>query len=327
MKVGLYSITYLGVWYDGPALTFKECIKTAADMGFDGVELDGKRPHGNPMDLDDRARKEIREELDKHGMELPAVASNNDFSSPVPELRECQLLMVREQAKLAADLGAKVLRLFGAWPGLTFRDGIGLYDEARQGWENTFPTIPRRTRYRFIRDCLKEAAKFGEEYGVTMALQNHSPIIRHYQDVLDLVREVDSPWLKVCLDGPMLIHQNDEWVCAAGLATRDLQVHSHFGGEFERDAAGVVQLRNLGLEREPINYPTFLRAMKEIGYEGYFCFEFCHPAEDENKNIMGIDFIHEQTALALEYLRCQIAAVEAEASNGQAQQQKASSVA
>jgi sugar phosphate isomerase/epimerase len=156
MKVGLYSITYLGVWYEGPALTFNEVIQQAAKMGFDGVELDGKRPHGNPMDLDQRWREETREEIAKHGLDIPAVASNNDFSSPVPEIRESQLLMVREQTRLAADLGAKVVRLFGAWPGVTFRDGIGLYDEARTGWENTFPTIPRRTRYRFIRECLEE---------------------------------------------------------------------------------------------------------------------------------------------------------------------------
>lgn len=35
MKVGLYSITYLGVWYDGPALTLKEFIQRAKRLGFD----------------------------------------------------------------------------------------------------------------------------------------------------------------------------------------------------------------------------------------------------------------------------------------------------
>ena len=149
-----------------------------------------------------------------------------------------------------------------------------------------------------------------------MALQNHSPIIRHYQDVLDLVEEVDSPWLKVCLDVPMLIHQDDGWVRDAVKATGDRQVHSHFGGEFERDEADVVQLKNLGLDRPPINYPTFLRGMKEIGYDGFFCFEFCHPAEDDKKNVMGIDFVHEQTAMALEYLRRQIKEAEAAPTNG-----------
>ena len=50
MKLGLYSITYLGVWYRGEALTLPELIKTAKRFGYDGVEIDGKRPHGNPLD-------------------------------------------------------------------------------------------------------------------------------------------------------------------------------------------------------------------------------------------------------------------------------------
>ncbi len=119
MKVGLYSITYLGAWYDGPALTSKEVLHKAKELGYDGVEFDAKRPHGNPMDWDERTRAAVRNEAEKLGLELPAVSANNDFSSPVPEHRECQLLMVREQARLTADIGAKALRVFAAWPGPT----------------------------------------------------------------------------------------------------------------------------------------------------------------------------------------------------------------
>ena len=50
MKIGLYSITYLGCWYRGEALTLPELIRTAKKFGYDGVEIDGKRPHGNPLD-------------------------------------------------------------------------------------------------------------------------------------------------------------------------------------------------------------------------------------------------------------------------------------
>jgi sugar phosphate isomerase/epimerase len=171
MKVGLYSITYLGVWYDDPALTAKEFLLKAKELGFDGIEWDGKRPHANPMDLDQAARDEIREECERLGLDIPAVSSNNDFSSPVPEHRECQLLMVREQARMTADLGAKVLRLFAAWPGVTTRDGVGQYEEARLGWARAFPDVSRLTRWRLIVECLKEAAGFGEEFGVVMALQ------------------------------------------------------------------------------------------------------------------------------------------------------------
>jgi sugar phosphate isomerase/epimerase len=50
MKLGLYSITYLGMWYRGEALSLADLIKRARQFGYDGVEIDGKRPHGNPLD-------------------------------------------------------------------------------------------------------------------------------------------------------------------------------------------------------------------------------------------------------------------------------------
>src|SRR5512141_907162 len=106
IKLGLYSITYGGVWYKGGASTFDDMAKYAKDAGFDGVELDNKRPMGNPLDLDQRKRDGMKNTLAKLGLEIPCVAANNDFSSPLPEQRECQLLMVRETARLAKDLGA-----------------------------------------------------------------------------------------------------------------------------------------------------------------------------------------------------------------------------
>jgi len=33
----------------------------------------------------------------------------------------------------------------------------------------------------------------GEEFGVVMALPNHPPLIRHWKDMYDLIKEVDSP--------------------------------------------------------------------------------------------------------------------------------------
>ena len=84
MKLGLYSITYLGTWYRGEALTLPELIKTARRFGYDGVEIDGKRPHGNPLDWPARECKELRSMADGEGIEIHAVAANNDFSNPVP---------------------------------------------------------------------------------------------------------------------------------------------------------------------------------------------------------------------------------------------------
>jgi len=305
MKIGLYSISYLGIWYDGPALSFEDFVKRAKDYGYAGVELDGKRPHGNPMDLDQRKRDQMRNILEREGMEIPCVAANNDFSSPIPEHRECQLLMVRELARLAANLGAKVIRLFAAWPGVVMRDGIATYDLVRSDfytYERQYPFATRLERWNWVKDCLKEAAAFGEEFGVVMALQNHAPLLRHWKDCYDLVQEVNSPWLKTCLDLPLLNSFDPQYVRQAALAVGSSQVHSHFGGEFYRDGAGRVQQRSLEFGKPVPDYGYFIQLMREIGYDGYFCYELCHPFLNDAHERLGLKEVDEQVKLAREFL-------------------------
>jgi sugar phosphate isomerase/epimerase len=307
IKLGLYSISYGGIWYQGKALSFDEFCKKAKDFGFDGVELDNKRPMGSPVDLDSRKRDEMIASLQKYGLEIPAVAANNDFSSPVPEHRECQLLMVRETAKLAKDLGAKIVRLFAAWPGVVIHEGVGTYDLTRGEYytfQRQYPFATRLDRWNYVKDCLKEAAKMGEEHGVVMALQNHAPLIRTWKDTLDLVKEVNSPWLKVCLDLPIMDNLDKDYVANAVRTVGKLQVHSHYGGEYYKDANGVIKpvvLDYYAGGKIP-DYEHYIGLMNEIGYSGYFTFELCHPVLNEDHTRAGLDYVDNQVKLAREYM-------------------------
>ena len=309
IKLGLYSITYGGVWYKGGASTFDDMARYAKEAGYDGIELDNKRPMGNPLDLDQRKRDDMKNTLAKLGLEIPCVAANNDFSSPLPEQRECQLLMVRETARLAKDLGAKVVRLFAAWSGVPIHEGVGTYDLVHDhygyySFMTQYPYATHLDRWNFVKQCLTEAAKMGEEFGVVMALQNHAPLIRHWKDTYDLVKEVNSPWLKVCLDLPIMEKLDKEYVENAVHTVGNLQVHSHYGGEFFRDNNGKVQQRVLEYHfGEPLpDYAHYIGLMNEIGFNGYFTYELCHPVLHADHTPAGIEFVHEQVKLAREYM-------------------------
>ncbi len=309
IKLGLYSISYGGIWYKGDALSFDELCRKAKEFGYDGVELDNKRPMGNPMDLRERERDEMRNSLAKYGLEIPCVAANNDFSSPIPEHRECQLLMVRETARLAKDLGAKVVRLFAAWTGVPIHEGVGTYDfvhdhEGYYSYMRQYPFATRLDRWNYVKDCLKEAARMGEEFGVVMALQNHAPLIRHWKDTYDLVKEVNSPWLKICLDLPIFENFDKEYVANAVKTVGNLQVHSHYGGEYVLDKNGVIKPKILDNHfGEPLpDYGHYISLMHEIGFSGYFTFELCHPVLLDDHTIAGIEYVHEQVKLARKYM-------------------------
>jgi len=299
MKVGLYSVTYSGLWYAGAPLSVEEFISGAKELGFQGVELALKRPHASPVDVDEKGCERIRQALDRQGVELAACASYNDFSSPVLERREADLYFVKGQIELVRALGAGILRVFAAWPGVTLRDGIGTYDMTRRYVQAHHPDTTHLEKWRFVREMLREAAGFAEEAGVTLALQNHEPIIERYTDMLAFIREVDSPALKACLDCPLLRPRagEPEYVAHAVRDTGELQVHSHFGGEFHRDEQGRAQLN------ENVAYPAFVEALKEIGYDGYICYEFCHPCLDDKHDPAGVEKVDEQSRMAAEYMR------------------------
>jgi sugar phosphate isomerase/epimerase len=343
MKVGLYSITYLGLWYRGPALTVEQLIGRARQYGYAGIEIDGKRPHGNPLDLPKSRCLELRRRADDQGVEIHAVAANNDFSSPIPEHRESQLAYVRDLIRMTADLGAPALRMFAAWPGVTLSPhggqpspsasagldeatrcgpgrGVGRYDIARRIWSSAHEEFTREQAWDWCRSALVEAARWAGEHGVTLALQNHSPIIDSCEDMLRMIREVGSPSLKACLDAPLAKQQG---VLDMRQAVRDvgsLQALSHFGGEYEQDADGRVRgyvrqpQMNADTRRPDLDgltpedfYADFVRGLLEIGYEGYIGYELCHPLPKVDGETVGIEFAEKNARLAAEYMRALIA--------------------
>ena len=301
IKIGLYSITFLGVWYKGAALHLEEMIKKAKEYGYSGIEIDGKRPHGNPLDWPTSRCKELRKFADGTGIDIYGVAANNDFSSPMPESRECQILYVKNLIRMTSDLRAKTLRLFMGWPGVTLHPQLANYDIAKDIWNYTHSKFTEEDTWSWVREGLSECSKYAADAGVTLALQNHKPVVKDYPDVLRMVKEVNSPYLKVSLDVPIMDDKSPDNIHKAALATGNLQVLSHFGGEYERGADGKVVGQDF--------YRPFVEAMNEIGYSGYMSYELCHPLPVVNGQTVGIDFAHKNAKLAAEFMNGIIAEV------------------
>ena len=81
----------------------------------------------------------------------------------------------------------------------------------------------------------------------------------------------------------------------AGLAVGDLQVLSHFGGEYERGTDGKVKGEGF--------YRPFVQAMHDIGYSGYMSYELCHPLPVVNGQTVGVEFAHKNAQLAAEFMK------------------------
>ena len=301
VKLGLYSITYLGVWYNGAALTVEEVIDRAKKFGYDGVEIDGKRPHGNPIDLTKYQCRTLLRHAEAQGIEIYAVAGNNDFSSPIPEYREAELLYFRELIRMTADLDVKVLRVFLAWPGVTLNpEGGARYDIAGRIWGEAHRDFPDERVWDWCRDGLKESASFANDHGITLALQNHRPVIRGYRDVQRMIKEVNMPNVKACFDARLEHEMTPEDVVRATREFGDQQVLSHYGNEYSEDNGKIVP-------KEDELMPAQVQGLVDIGYKGYLGFELCHPLPRVDNKLVGIDFVDKNARLAAQYARQLIA--------------------
>jgi sugar phosphate isomerase/epimerase len=212
---------------------------------------------------------------------------------------------VRECIRLAHDLGSPICKVFAAWRGITLYDGLATYDDTYSYNQHGYWKGDRR---RFVVEAMRELCKVAEDYGVSLAMQNHGPdIVNRYQDVLSLIEEVGSPAFQACMDINIEPEADSpaharEMAAASGA----LQVHSHMNGEFARRPDGRVELVAGGyFDRHfwgrQVAYPAYLDALMSSGYKGYVDWEFCHPAMEDGRPA-GIEYVHSQTQMAFEYL-------------------------
>ena len=61
-------------------------------------------------------------------------------------------------------------------------------------------------------------------------------------------------------------------------------------------------LRNLDLGKPLPDYAHFIALMREIGYDGYFCYELCHPVLSEAHEPLGLEYVDQQVKMAQEFM-------------------------
>jgi len=306
MKFAFLTVTYSGQFYDGPALTVVDQIRKARQLGFDGLSIETKRPVASPLDLAKSDREAIRAAAAAEGITLCAVESLSDFASPVMEQRENNLAMMRQVIDLACDLDVKVVKVFAAWPGVVNdEDDTAFYApyERHSYHKSLYPSDLRR--WRRAVDGLRETADWAAARGVTLALQNHAPVLRTgYEDTLAMMREVDRPNVGLCLDVPLFKErQADEYVREAVRACGGHVLLTHYGAwNFTHAPGGRVIQEPAPSVGGEINYRRFLAELDAAGYDGYLVSEYCLPCV-RNHRIAGIDEIDRATAMALAYMK------------------------
>jgi sugar phosphate isomerase/epimerase len=306
MRYALLSVTYSGLFYAGEALSIEGQIVKARELGFDALAIETKRPVASPIDLTKAARARIKAVAADHGIALCALESLSSFASPLMEERENNLAMMRAVLELASDLGVDLVKVFAAWPGLIDdEEAIAMYAPYERGnhYKRMYP--PDLRRWHRAVAGIREVADWAAGMGITLALQNHAPVITPgYEDVLAMMHEIDRPNVKLCLDAVLFYErQGDEYVREAVDRCAPYIVYTHYGAwNFSENADGEAVQDPAPSFGGRINYDAFIRALHQKGYDGYLVSEYCTAAL-KNHTIAGIEEVDRGTRLALRYIQ------------------------
>lgn len=265
----LFSVSYAGLWGQH-RLTLSEFLRKAASLGYAAVELMGKRPHLSVLDVDLAGADRLREEAQAAGVEIATVAGYTDFTlgrnMPMVPAVEIQVIYVRELARLAQRLGAKIVRVF-----------TGLGGEAAMAGRDWDQCVQA------VRQCAEVAAQFG----VILGVQNHHDVGASVDAYVEFLDEVGHPNCGAMFDPwvPALLGE-DLRAAARRLAPRMVQTtladyvrlprYAYVPG-LENYRRQEDMLRAVPLGEGFVDLEGFMAGLREGGFQGYVAYEMCAP--------------------------------------------------
>jgi sugar phosphate isomerase/epimerase len=265
----LHSVSYAGFWGQ-VYLPVDDFIAKAAELGFGGVMLMAKRPHLSVLDYGPEERAALRSRLENHGLRDLCIAGYCNLTADlehtdIPQ-REMQVHYILALAKLAHDLGGRIVRVF-------------------TGYEH--PSASLTAQWRLIVESLREASRRSADLGVTIGVQNHHDIAVGYQSMHDLIAAVDEPNCRAMFDAWAAALQGEDIVAAAhhlGPLTAHTTIADYQLRPRYKYDAGLVNYRTetpyvqaVPMGEGFIDYKAFLDALRESGFSGSVAYEMCSP--------------------------------------------------
>ncbi len=275
VKTCLHSVSYLGVWRGQTRLTVDEFLVKAKELGYEGVMLVAKRPHVSPHDYDKAARADLKARIESLGLTLVGLAGYTDFTAGIDKPgipnAEIQAAWVGEIAELARDLGTDMVRIF-------------------TGYER--PGIPYDKQYAEVVSGLRMAGDLAAQYGITLAVQNHHDIALHHDVMSWLLNEVNHPNVKAGWDAwsPTLEGLTSEEMKQSILKMKpyivntiaaDYVIHPRYTyvNQLTNYQREQPVMRAVPMGQGMIDYDTWFKTLKEIGYRGWIVYELCEVLE------------------------------------------------
>ena len=235
-------------------MTYLDLVRLAVETDIDGLDL---TVYWFP-DTSDAFLYPLKQLAYKNGVEIYSISIRTDMCKMPGDAAAKEFGEVKKWVDVAAKLGAGHIRVFGG----TVPKGVA-EDEAAK----------------WVVELLKRSAEYAGSKGVILGLENHGGITEKASRIVDIVKQVNSPWVGVNLDTGNFKHDVYKQIEMIVPYAVNVQVKSDFvdeTGTHESDwnrIAGMLQRASyrgyLALEYESVKsvdteVPRLLQKLKEV---------------------------------------------------------------
>jgi len=225
----------------GKKISMLDFVDYCADQGCQGAEVTS---YYFPNPLTTEYLVEVKRRAFLRGIDISGSAVGNNFTLEHGEKRDAQIKLVKDWVDHAAILGAPHIRVFAG----TKPKNMELAEARKLTIEG-----------------LEETCDYAGKKGIFLGLENHGGIVADSEGLLEIVRNVKSPWLGVNLDTGNFRTEDpyaDLVKCAPYAVNVQLKGEVHPRGK-----------------KEDADIPRLIKILRDANYQGYVALEY-ESAED-----------------------------------------------
>jgi sugar phosphate isomerase/epimerase len=237
----------------GSKLKIEECIRLAAETGFDAVEVLEIQMHRK----DNAYLQSLKRQAFLAGLTLCGMSTHQGFVSPDAERRSENVKKTIASIELAYKLGIPTIRVnTGRW------GTSGSFDELMEnrGIEPPLPGYTDEDAFPWVIQSLEKCLPAAEKCGVVLGLENHWGLGLTPEGVMRIVDALDSPWLQVTMDTGNFLEDPYDRLEKIAPKTVFVQAKTYYGG-------GVWYTLDL-------DYDRIAGILRKRQYRGYVSLEF-----------------------------------------------------
>lgn len=251
----------IGVMMESFRTDYQTALKTAADLGADGVQIYARGQFDMSVITKEKTR-ELKDVLASNGLVVSAICGDLGHGFGQPELNPSLIDTSKKIMEWAAELGTNIV---------TTHIGV-------------VPPDPNHPRYGIMQEACGQLCRYADDMGAHFAIETGPETAQVLKGFLD---SLGSRGVAVNLDPANLVMVTGDDPVAAVDILKDYIVHTHakdgiklldkspeviYGLE-EDEMLNDPAFKEVPLGEGSVDFPNYLKALEAIGYNGFLTIE------------------------------------------------------